>query len=161
MWNIARVRALVTAQYHKNWATFVSALNLIRFQNQDFIVIEIDKIAPNVSITALPVSRELVELGSLSRIGRNKFERFLIVFRHWTMTVAPRSLIFNICKDKYTSLITDSINCRNCSFSHFADSGSRSPSEIWRVAYCFGTLNRNILTKIYAISHIQRKIISF
>ena len=49
-------------------------------------------------------------------------KRLLIVFGHWTMTSPLRPVIFHISKDNYISLITDSINCQNCSFSHFADS---------------------------------------
>ena len=107
---------------------------------------QMGKIVTFVPITSLPVSRALAKLGYLGRIGRNKFERLLIVFGHWTMTAALRLLIFHISKNKYTSLITNSINRRNCSFSHFADSGSKSTSEIWRVAYCFWALNRSRLT---------------
>ena len=43
---------------------------------------EIGKIFPIVSITALSVSGALRELGFLSRIGLNEFERLLIVFGH-------------------------------------------------------------------------------
>ena len=76
------------------------------------------------------------------------------------ITAALRYLVFHISNDKYTSLFTDSINCRNCLFSHFADSGSRSTSEIWKVAYHFWELNGNRLTQICDIPHIQyRKVI--
>ena len=51
------------------------------------------------------------------------FEWLLIVFGHWTMSAALSSLIFHISKDNsYISITDDSINCRNYSFSYFADS---------------------------------------
>ena len=49
--------------------------------NRDFCYrAEISKIFPIVLIIALPVLRAVAELGFLSRIGRNKFERLLILF---------------------------------------------------------------------------------
>ena len=107
------------------------------------------------------VARALAELGFLS---------FLFVF-NWTQWIwkvarcfrAPNSLqthvIFTISKDKYTSLITDSMNCRNCTFSRRADSGSRSTSEIWMGARCFEALNRDYWTQMYDILPISRKVI--
>ena len=83
--------------------------------------------------------------------------RLLLVFGHWTVTTTLTRLIFHISKNKYTVsifVITDSINCRNCSFSHLADSASRSTSEIWKVAYCLGALNRARLTQLSEVSHI-------
>ena len=65
---------------------------------------------------------------------------------------------FILPKDKYSTLITVSIDCRNYTFSHFADSGSRSTSEIWKVAHWFWALKRNRWTHICYIWHIQRNV---
>ena len=60
--------------------------------------------------TALLDSIALAELGFLGRIGQSKFERLLLVLRHRTVPVALTYVTFHISKDKYTSLITDSVN---------------------------------------------------
>ena len=114
------------------WLTMAQSYRKVAIMNKDFIFI-VQKsaiLSPLCPLRHLPVLRALAELGFLSRIRRNTFVRLLIVFAHWTMTAAQRPLIFHISKDKYASLVTNSINCRNCSFSHFADFGSRSTSEI-------------------------------
>ena len=95
--------------------------------NQDFVVIG-PKSARSSSLRPLRhllVPIALAELGFLSRIGHSKFERLLLVSVTQPWPLQPTRMIFHISQDKYTSLITDSIHCRNCSFSNFADSGSR------------------------------------
>ena len=81
---------------------------------------EIGKIVPTYPFKALPVSRALAWLGFLGRIGQSKFERLLMVSGDWTVTAALTRVIFHISIYKYISLIIDTINCLNCTSSHFA-----------------------------------------
>ena len=97
------------------------------------------------------------EFGFLDRIVYSKFDRPLIVFGPWTVMAALMGGIFHITRNKYTSLITDSISCENCTFLHFAGSRSRSTSDIWKVVHCFGAMNRDRWTHIYDISQMLRK----
>ena len=74
------------------WYTMAQPFREVATMNPNFIVIgqKSARSSPLCPITALPVSIAFVELGFLSRIGRNKFERLLIVFGHWTMTAGLR-----------------------------------------------------------------------
>ena len=89
----------------------------------------------------------------------HKFEMLLIIFRHWTVSAELTGVIFHTSKDKYTSFVTDSINCQNCTFLHFTDCGSRSTSEIWKVAHCLGALNRDGWNHVCDISQVYSKLI--
>ena len=115
--NVAQ-KALFLLQF---WFIMAQLYCEVVIMNKDFIVIG-QKSAQIVPI--LPIDYGIAWFKSnctisfLSRIGRNKFENVLIVFGHWSITVAQRPLIFHTSKDKYTGPIFDSMNCRNCSFSH-------------------------------------------
>ena len=95
--------------------------------NPDFVVIKLKSTrwSPSCLARHSLFLERLAELGFLCRIGKSKIERSLVDFGHWTMTAALRTrVIFHIFQNKYISLIADSINCRNCSFSYFPDTES-------------------------------------
>ena len=102
-----------------------------------------------MSITALPVLRAI-------GVSEPNWTQWNWKVAHWIMTAALRLLIFQISKDKYTSLITYSISCRNDSFSHFGVSASKSTSDIGSVANCFRAPSRNPLAHICHISYLKK-----
>ena len=83
------------------WITMARLYREVSKMNPD-IVTKIGKMVPHCAHYGIAFFRALAELGFLGPIGHSKFERLLIVFKHWTMTTALTRVIF---QNKYISLI--------------------------------------------------------
>ena len=98
----------------------------------------------------------LKALAKMSYWGRDrKFKRLstVMITVPWLLHEIVWYFIY-LQTNKLVLFATDSITCRNCTFSYFDDSGSRSTSEKWMVARWFGALNRDFWTELCDISQI-------
>ena len=110
----------------KFWSTMAQLYPEVAIMNPDAVVIG-PKLARSSSLCPLRHCLFPKRLQNWALIGHSKFEKFVIVFGHWTVTVALTRVIFHIPKDKYSTIIIVSINCRSCTFTHFADSPDLTP----------------------------------
>ena len=106
----------------KFWSTMAQLYPEVAIMNPDAVVFIGPKLARSSSLCPLRHCLFPKRLQNWALIGYSKFEKFVIAFGHWTVTVALTRVIFHVTKDKYCTIIIVSINCRSCTFTHFADS---------------------------------------
>ena len=141
-----------------SWVHYGTINREVAIINPDFVVIG----PKSVRWSPLCPLRQRMfpeHLGLLGGTGHAEFKRMLIVFGHWTMTVALTRVTCHIFQNKYIRHITDSIDCPKCSFSHFADTVEVDIGNFKRCSLFFGHWNVIAGPKICDISHILRTVV--